>query len=222
MKVYKNLYESIISTENLFSAWDTFKRDKRNKPDVEKFERDIESELFQLGRELHDKTYRPGRYRQFWIYDPKLRRINKAVVRDRVLHHAVFKILNPIFEPTFISASFSCRIGKGTHKGVSYLAERLRAASRNNTKPCFALKCDIRKFFDSMNHQTLLEIIERRVKDADTLWLLRAIISSYASGVPARSAGGEKILPKGGTYRQFDQPAFCERLYERAGSIREA
>ncbi len=196
MKVYRNLFELITSTENLFGAWDTFKRDKRNKPDVEAFGKDIERELCQLARELRDKTYRPGTYRQFWIHDPKLRRINKAVVRDRVLHHAVFKILNPIFEPTFVAASFSCRIGKGTHKGVSYLAKQLRAASQNNTKPCFALKCDVRKFFDSIDHEILFGIIEKRVKDADVLRLLGAIIGSYTAGVPAQSAGGggEKLL----------------------------
>lgn len=192
MKVYRNLYGSIISTENLFAAWDTFKRDKRNKPDVAEFGMDVERELFQLARELRDKTYRPGDYHQFWIHDPKLRRINKAIVRDRVLHHAVFKVLNPIFEPTFIAGSFSCRVGKGTHKGVSYLAKRLRTVSRNNTTPCFALKCDVRKFFDSVDHTILFDIIQKRIRDEDTLWLLRRIIDSYATGVNIE--GGEKYL----------------------------
>lgn len=192
MKVYRNLFESIISTENLFAAWDTFRRDKRNKPDVEAFGKNVEQELFQLAGELRGKRYRPGAYHQFWIHDPKLRRINKAEVRDRVLHHAVFKVLNPIFEPTFIAASFSCRVGKGTHKGVSYLAERLRAASRNNTKQCFALKCDVRKFFDSMDHKILFNILQKKVRDEDTLWLLRRIIDSYAAG--SKSGGGEMPL----------------------------
>lgn len=199
MKVYRNLFESIISTENLFAAWDIFKHDKRNKPDVEEFGKDVERELFALERELREKTYRPGLYRTFWIHDPKLRRINKATVRDRVLHHAMFRVLNPIFEPTFIYGSFSCRVRKGTHKGVEYLADCLRKVSRNNTSPCFALKCDVRKFFDSINHEVLFSILKKRIRDEDTLRLLREIIDSYATSVPARSAGGggEKCSKKG-------------------------
>src|SRR3989344_233604 len=112
MKVYKDLYKRITSTENLFEAWNIFKRDKRNRPDVEAFEKNVEYEIFKLGRELRAKQYRHGPYRMFLIHDPKLRRIHKATVRDRVLHHAISKVLNPIFEPTFIPTSFSCRVGK--------------------------------------------------------------------------------------------------------------
>ncbi|MDD3531410.1 MAG: reverse transcriptase/maturase family protein [Candidatus Pacebacteria bacterium] len=182
MKVYRNLFESIISTENLFEAWDVFKRDKRNRPDVERFEKNIEQEVFNLSHELRTKTYWHGSYYAFLIRDPKLRNINKATVRDRVLHHAIFKILNPIFEPTFILTSFSCRIGKGTHKGVEYLANSLRAVSQNNIHSCFALKCDVRKFFDSIDHETLLGVLRRRILDEDTLWLLDNVINSYETG----------------------------------------
>ena len=113
------------------------------------------------------------------IHDPKLRRIHKATIRDRVLHHAVFKVLNPIFESTFTPTSFSCRIGKGTHKGVEHLARTLRAVSKNGTRPCYALKCDIRKFFDSIDHDILRGLLEKRIVDPDTRWLLREIIESY-------------------------------------------
>ena len=117
----------------------------------------------------------------FLLRDPKLRRIHKASVRDRVLHHAIFKVLNPIFEPTFIPASFSCRIDKGTHKGVKYLAHTLRAVSKNGIGHCFALKCDIRKFFDSIDHDTLLGILEKRVVDPDTRWLMREVVESFTT-----------------------------------------
>jgi RNA-directed DNA polymerase len=181
MKVYKNLYKQIISKENLFEAWEIFKRDKRNRHDVETFEKNIEREIFKLAHELQSKSYRHGMYRMFLIHDPKLRQIHKATVRDRVLHHAIFKILNPIFEQSFIPASFSCRIGKGTHKGVEYLARALRAVSKNDTISCFVLKCDIRKFFDSVDHNILLGLLEKRIVDADTRWLMREIVGSFTS-----------------------------------------
>src|SRR3989344_5313469 len=105
MRIYRNIYTRIISPENLFRAWKVFKHDKRNKADVMEFEIHLEKEIFKLHRELQHQTYRHGSYTGFWIRDPKLRRIHKATVRDRVLHHVVFRILNPIFEPTFIANS---------------------------------------------------------------------------------------------------------------------
>ena len=188
MKIYKDLYRLIISAENLFAAWEIFKRDKRNKPDVAKFEQKVEQHIFQLRRDLRDKTYKHGPYYGFWVHDPKRRRIHKAIVRDRVLHHAIFRIINPIFEPTFISTSFSCRIGKGTHKGVESVRDMLRAESKNGTNECWVLKCDVRKFFDSVDHSVLLGILKRRVGDADAFGLLTKIVGSYSTtegkGIP--------------------------------------
>ena len=102
MKNYNNIFEKIISPENLFSAWDNFKYDKQKKKDVRKFEWELEQNIFQLHRELRGCTYKHGCYSSFFIQDPKQRHIHKADVRDRVLHHAVFSVLNPIFEETFI------------------------------------------------------------------------------------------------------------------------
>jgi len=174
----------MISPENLFAAWETFKRDKRNKPDVALFEQHLERHIFALYRELAAKSYQHGPYEGFWIHDPKLRRIHKASVRDRVLHHAIFKILNPIFEETFIPTSFSCRVGKGTHKGMKELAAMIRAVSRSETQKCYALKCDVRKFFDSIDHDILLEILGKRIKDADAMWLIREVIGSFTTARP--------------------------------------
>lgn len=188
MKRYKRLFDAISSSEALFCAWDQFKKDKRNKEDVLRFEMSLEQNIFALQRSLRDKTYKHGEYEGFRVYDPKLREIHKATVLDRVLHHAIFTALNPIFEPTFIPMSFSCRVGKGTHAGVRAVAAMLRAESRNNTRQCFTLKCDVRKFFDSVDHDILLGILERRIADSDAMWLLREIIGSYASS--ERSGGG--------------------------------
>ena len=185
MRIYKNIFERIISPENLFSAWDSFKSDKRSKPDVLRFEWNLERNIFQLHRDLKNKTYKHSPYEGFYIKDPKQRHIHKATVRDRILHHAVFSVVNPIFEPTFIPTSFSCRVGYGTHKGVEILEKIMREASRNNTRSCFVLKCDIRKFFDSVNHEILLSIIKKRIKDVDVAWLLESIVRSYESA-PSR------------------------------------
>lgn len=184
MKIYKDLYWSIISPQTLFRAWEIFKSDKRNNPDVTEFELNLEQNIFDLYRDLKNETYKHGPYRGFWIHDPKLRRIHKATVRDRVLHHAVFYVLNRIFEPTFINDSYSCRIGKGTHKGMEKVASMIRAVSKNHTHPCLALKCDVRRFFDSIDHNTLLEILGKKVKDKKVFNLLYEIIESFETSRP--------------------------------------
>jgi len=147
MKIYRDLFNLIISPENLFSAWDAFEKGKQNKQDVQRFEWNLEENIFELHRDLKGKIYKHGPYQGFYIRDPKQRHIHKATVRDRVLHHAVFAVLNPIFEPTFIPNSFSCRIGKGTHKGVDILEKLTRKISRNNFNLCFFINFLRRRFF---------------------------------------------------------------------------
>ncbi len=181
MKFYRNLFEQIISTENLFVAWDEFKKGKRDKSDVMAFEWRLEENIFKLHRELKNKTYKHSSYSGFYIRDPKQRHIHKATVRDRVLHHAIFSILNPIFEETFTPTSFSCRVGYGVHKGVQMLEKTLQKVAKNGTTDCYVLKCDVRKFFDTVNHGILMSIFRRRIKDVDTLWLLEEIVSSYVT-----------------------------------------
>jgi retron-type reverse transcriptase len=179
MKIYKELFWLIISPQALFKAWEIFKSDKRSKPDVVEFEVNLEQNIFELYRNLKNGTYKHGPYKGFWIHDPKVRRIHKATVRDRVLHHAIFRALNPIFEPTFIPNSFSCRVGKGTHKGVEKVTEMIRTESRNNTRPCYALKCDVRKFFNSIDHTVLLEILGQRIKDEKVMSLMSEVVGSF-------------------------------------------
>lgn len=210
MKLSKNTYQLIIAPENLFAAWRVFKSDKRNRPDVANFEHYLEENIFQLHRDLREKTYRHGPYCGFWIRDPKLRRIHKATVRDRVLHHAIFNILNPVFERTFIQTSFSCRIGKGTHKGMQKVAEMLRQESRNNTRSCHALKCDVRKFFDSVDHTVLLGLLGRKIKDADTMGLLTEIVESFVS--TPRSLFEAKGVPIGNLTSQLFANIYMNEL----------
>ena len=194
MKVHKCIFERIVSLENLFLAWEEFKKGKSSRQDVQEFEWKLEQNIFFLYRDLRSHEYKHGPYEGFMICDPKQRQIHKASVRDRVLHHAVFKILNPIFEPTFIAHSFSCREGKGTHKAVDALETFLRKTSRNYRLQCFALKCDIHRFFASVDHAILLSILGKTIKDADALWLLREIVESFGiSGCPDDDCKGIPI-----------------------------
>lgn len=152
------------------------------------FERNLENNIFFLHNQLVEKSYKHGSYEDFYITDPKLRHIYKASIFDRLIHHAIFTVLNPLFEPTFIADSYSCRKGYGAHKGFKKLVLYCRKISKNYTTNCQALKSDIRKFFDSVDHAVLLEIISRRIQDNDTLLLLRGIIDSYhtsfGKGIP--------------------------------------
>ena len=181
MKIYKDIFEKIVSLENLFSAWNKFKSDKGKKKDVQRFEWELEQNIFQLHRELRTCTYKHHNYSSFFIRDPKQRHIHKAEVRDRILHHAIFRIINPIFEETFIANSFSCRVGKGAHKGVIALEKMIRKESKNYSKCCYILKCDVSKFFDSIDHQILMNILKKRIKDKNALWLLREVVESFSS-----------------------------------------
>ncbi len=210
MRIYKDLFGKIISLENLFAAWDAFRCDKRNRRDVQVFEMRLEENIFQLYRDLRARRYKHGPYSGFWIHDPKLRHIHKATVRDRILHHAVFTVLNPIFEPTFIADSFSCRIGKGTHKGIEKLAHFLRKISGNGHDRTFALKCDIRKFFDTIDHNILLRILGEKIKDADTMWLMREIVESYSSN--ASNLFERKGVPIGNLTSQIFANVYMNEL----------
>jgi retron-type reverse transcriptase len=179
MKFFTNIFEKIICLENLFTAWDEFKSDKSKKVDVLEFEQKLEQNIFCLHRDLKYHRYKHGVYTTFTICDPKQRKIHKALVRDRILHHAIFRVLNPIFEPSFISHSFSCRINKGTHRGVNALDRMINTVSKNKRKRCWVLKCDIKKFFDSVDQVILLEIIKRKIKDNHSIWLIDNIIKSF-------------------------------------------
>lgn len=160
-------------------AWREFCRGKRKRLDVQQFEFNLEDNLFQLQQELNNKIYQHFHYTPFYIQDPKLRRIHKACVRDRVLHQAVFRVLYPIFDQGFIFDSYSCRLNKGTHRAVNRLEKFGRKLSRNNHKNIFALKCDVRKFFDSIGQNILLELIKKKIQNNDTLWLINKIIKSF-------------------------------------------
>ncbi|MDA0283861.1 MAG: reverse transcriptase/maturase family protein [Planctomycetota bacterium] len=171
MKRHGNLWPTLTSFEHLLKSSEKAKRGKRFRSTVARYEFNLERELFALQAALRRKTYRPGQYRSFYIYEPKKRLISAAPYRDRIVHHALTSILEPIFEPTFISDSYACRKGKGTHAAVDrcqQFARRFR----------YVFKADIRRFFPSMDHDILKEQIARKIKDPDVLWLAGLIIDS--------------------------------------------
>ncbi|MFY9461792.1 MAG: reverse transcriptase/maturase family protein [Candidatus Sungiibacteriota bacterium] len=178
---FTHTYQYIISLENLLEAWREFASGKRSRKDVQEFERNLMQNIISLHQDLAAKTYRHAPYEAFNISDPKPRNIHKASVRDRLLHHALYRTLYPFFERTFIADSYSCRLGKGTHKAM----ERFRAfayqASKNHTKTVWILKGDIRKFFASIDHDILTEIIKSYIPDTDIVWLLSQIVGSFHS-----------------------------------------
>ena len=176
----QKLFEEIISLKNLCLAWNEFKKGKTKKFDVRQFQLGLKNNLLDLNAELKEKTYRHSNYASFYIQDPKLRHIHKACVKDRVLHHAIFRILYTIFDPTFIYDSYSCRLKKGTHRAVNRFRDFARKVSGNNSRTCWVLKCDIKNFFDSIDHIVLIELIKKKVNDESTLWLLQRIIESFS------------------------------------------
>ena len=172
-------FNDIISVENLLASWPEFLRGKRKRKDVVEFSRHLMDNILLLRQELVEKTYRHGPYQAFKINDPKPRDIHKAGVRDRLVHHAVYRILYPYFDRQFIYDSYSCRLEKGTHKAINRFRSLAQRVSRNNTRTVWVLKCDIRKFFANIDHQILLSILKEYIYDDDTLRLLGQIIDSF-------------------------------------------
>ena len=184
----QNLFSKLSSKQHLFATWQKFTRGKHGKRDVQEFERDLEKNIFKLHEDLLAGQYQHGSYESFIVHDPKRRQIHKASVRDRLLHQAVTDIIEPFFEKRFIFDSFSCRKGKGTHAGVKRLQKFLRQASHNNTQTVYVLKCDIKQFFASVDHQILLELIEQQINDKQLLVIIKKIIDSFyvtaGQGIP--------------------------------------
>ena len=177
--ISRDVFEQITSSEGLFAAWQTFQRGKMSRHDVQRFWRRLESNIFALRRELLSGTYQHGAYDSFFVNDPKPRHIRKAQVRDRIVHQALSSALSQLWEPRLIHDVYSARLGKGTHFGVSRLWTMLRKVSRNFTTSCWALKCDIRKLYDSMDHGILIDLIRQRVSDDQAMRVVEVVVSSF-------------------------------------------
>jgi RNA-directed DNA polymerase len=170
-RTYDNLFPALTSFENLYQAYHKAARGKRGQPAVAAFEFDLESNLLRLQGELGSRTYRVGGYYSFYIRETKRRLISAAPFRDRVVHHALCNVIEPIFERTFIADSYANRVGKGTHCALD------RAQTLARCYP-YVLQCDVEQFFPSVDHGILCGILARKIADADVLWLIERIVAS--------------------------------------------
>ena len=174
-------FESIASFENLLISWREFLNGKRKRKDIEKFSLRLFDNINILHEELISKKYRHSEYEAFKINDPKPRDIHKATVRDRLVHHAMYRILYPYFDSKFVYDSYSCRVDKGTHKAINRFRDFGRKVSKNNTRTCWILKCDIRKFFANIDHKILKEILKKHIEDSNIFWLFGQVIDSFST-----------------------------------------
>jgi RNA-directed DNA polymerase len=171
MKTHKNLYPQIMSFDNLYEAWRKARKGKRYKPTAAAFEQNLEAELLQLHRELETEQWQMGGYRSFTIHEPKRRKISAAPFRDRVVHHALVRVIEPIYEGKFIFDSYANRVGKGTHKALDRCTYYMRRYK-------YVLQCDIQQFFPAIDHNILKSILAKTVACQPTLDLCGKIIDS--------------------------------------------
>ena len=190
------LFGRIADIDNLHRAYYKASRRKRLSAGYLLFRRDAGRKLVALRQELLDGTCRLDSYRQFTISDPKIRVISAAPFRDRIVHHAIMNVLEPVFERQFVFHTYACRTGKGPHAAARYA---FRCARRS---PWF-VKLDVRKFFDSVDHLELKRQLCRIIKDGRCLGLLFAVIDGYSSGGVGSGLNGERGLPIGNLTSQF-------------------
>jgi RNA-directed DNA polymerase len=177
-------YGEVISLDNLLEAWREFLRGKRSRLDVQQFECELMENLIGLHERLADFSYQHGPYDEFRVADPKPRVIHKATVADRVLHRALYRKLYPFFDRTFIADSFSCRLGKGTHRAMDRFTDMARQVSHNHRHTAWVLQCDIRKFFASIDHRILLQLVGERITSVRLVWLVAQVVRSHHSVAP--------------------------------------
>lgn len=216
-KTYRNLWPEVVSWENLLRAYRKCRRRKRYRQPATEFDFAWEENLLNLQRDLMSGEYEHGSYYHFHISDPKPRMISAAPFRDRVVHHAVVAVLEPIFERRFIHDSHACRVGKGTHRAIKRAQYYMR-------RYCWCLKTDIVKFFPSIDHEVLLRTIRRQVADPLLIKLIEKIVHSgvdlpdqptlltYYPGDDLFAALRPRGLPIGNLTSQFFANVFLDPL----------
>ena len=202
----KNQYEELCSYENIETAFNRAKKGKTTKPYVIKYEKELKENLLQLRKELVTQTYKPKPLETFILRDPKTRKISKSEFRDRVVHHTLCNIIEPLFDKTFISDSYANRIGKGTLNAVKRFDVFKRKVSQNNTIKCFVLKADIRHYFDTVDHQILINLLQKKIKDEKVMWLIKIILENHESKMKGKG------MPLGNLTSQFFANIYLNEL----------
>lgn len=198
-------YETIYQFENLYRAYKMAARCKRSKTEVIEFELNLAENLWALHDELKAKTYRPSPYHRFMIYDPKRREIQALSFCDRVVQHSLCdNVLKPYFENRLIYDCAACREGKGTHFAMNRLSGFLHGFYRKHKTAGYFLKCDVRKYFDSIDHAALKYLL-RRYPDKDIKTFLYQIIDSF-------NGNTEKGLPMGNQSSQWFALYYLDRI----------
>lgn len=173
MKRYGNIWNKIISPENIFLAYKKSREGKGWQRTIKKVEENLEEKLSSLRDTLINKTFKPAKYVEMEIYEPKKRIIYKLpYYPDRIIHHALMRIISPIWDKMFIKDSYACRPGKGQHIAVQ---RAMQFALRNK----YILQCDISKFYPSVDHDILMNIIRQKIKDVNVLELIEKIVRSF-------------------------------------------
>ena len=188
MKTYKNLYKDLVSKENFSLAYKKARKGKTKKTYVKDFNKNVSKNLVALRAELIFHSYRPRPLETFIVRDPKTRTISKSDFRDRIVHHALVNILEPIFNPTFICDSYANRKGKGSLAALERFDKFKRKVSRNgkingwfnnNQIKGYCLKADIKHYFQTVDHEILLNIIKKKINDSRIIWLIKKILGNY-------------------------------------------
>ncbi len=212
-KTYNNLYSQIVSLKNLILAYKKARKGKTKKEYVIEFEADLIDNLLNLHYELKNQVYKPEPLKTFILRDPKTRKISKSVFKDRIVHHALVRIIEPVFDNSFIYDSCANRIGKGNLFALKRFYEFARKISENgkvknlinnNQIKGNCLKADIRHYFQEVNHNILISIIERKIKDERVIWLIKQILNNVALG-----GGRADFYSKRHASWQSDLAVFC-------------
>lgn len=175
----KNLFNQLTSFDNLFLAYQKARKGKTRKNYVIKFEKNLEKNLLDLQFELMAGTYKPLPLKNFILRDPKTRNISKSDFRDRVIHHALVNILEPIFEKAFIPDSCANRLGKGTLYALKRFEKFQRKVTCNFTSAGFCFKADIKHYFQEVDRNILLNLIKRKISNDNILNLIKSINANF-------------------------------------------
>ena len=198
-----NLYERICSWENLLAAYYSAAARKWDRREVAAFSANLEENLIEIQNELIWRTYKVGRYREFFVYEPKKRLIMALSFKDRVVQWAIYRQLNPLIDRQFYEHSYGCRVGKGRVKAANQLQAWIDMVDRR-PGPWYFLKLDVSKYFYRVSHEVLMRILRSKIDDEGTLWLMETIINCEhtAFGLPAGFSPdevepGERLFDRG-------------------------
>ncbi len=215
MKTYNNLYEKIASEENLYLAYKKAKKGKTKKKYAKEFNKNLTDNISRLRTELILYYYKPAQLKTFILRDPKTRKISKADFRDRIVHHALNNIIEPILDKTFIYDSYANRKGKGTLAALKRFDQFKRKVSKNgklngwfnnNQVKGYCLRADIKHYFEEVDHNILLKIIKKKIKDPKVIWLIKQILNNY------HFKKNSKGMPLGNLTSQFFANVYLNEL----------